>query len=102
MVDENYEALGRYIAAKEQAERFAIDRDSHLRTIYALAGRVLANLGNDFLANSCNPVEIQESLDKAIEANQNMLAAVNEANTQASACGKRPIEIGGKTKTIAR
>jgi len=92
---QDYEALNRYLAAKEQAQKFAQERNRYLLNIRYAMERVLAPK-DDFIATDFDAANVQENLNKAAEIHQNMLIAVEEANSQAEACGKPKLEIFSK------
>ena len=92
---QDYEALDRYLAAKEQAQKFAQERNRYLLNIRYAMERVLTR-ADDFIAADFDADKVQENLNKAIELDQNMLTAIDEANSQSDACGKPKLEILSK------
>lgn len=93
IVMENYEALGRYIAAKEQAEKFTQERQTALARLASLIGTAMGSSSSSYLATDFNVQAAQELLTKVGEAHQNMLVAMQEANNHAEACGKPKLQI---------
>lgn len=92
---QDYEALASYLAAKEQAQKFAQERNRYLLNIRYEMERVLTR-ADDFIATDFDDAKVQENLNKAAEFHQNMLTAIAEANSQAEACGKPKLEIISK------
>jgi hypothetical protein len=92
---QDYEALGSYLAAKKQAQKFAQERNRYLLNIRYEMERVLTR-DDDFIATDFAAAKVQENLNKAAELHQNMLIAIAEANSQAEACGKPKLEILSK------
>lgn len=90
---ENFEALGRYITAKEKAEEFARERSGHLSKAKRFIEQYSQSGGYQYVACDFDPTKIQESISKAAEAHSNLLAAVHEANLHAEECGKPKLEI---------
>jgi len=96
---DNFEALGRYITASEQAQQFARERNGHLSQIKKQVERVGGGgsgykpSGGTSIAYDFDPSLILEPLEKAKEAHQNMIAAINEANAHHEACGKPKLEL---------
>lgn len=76
---QNFDALGRYVTASEQALEFVHQRNVHLEAIKHAMDRVLAGSSSSYLAAPLNVPRVQELLNQAAEAEQNMLTAVNEA-----------------------
>lgn len=85
---ENFEALGRYVTAKEQAQAFANQRNNHLSTAVGIIERSRNPISGRALAYDFDATPAIEALNKAAEAHSNMMTAVEEANRQAEACGK--------------
>jgi L-serine deaminase len=55
--------------------------------------RVLAGSSSSYIAAPLNVPRIQELLNQAADAEQNMLTAVNEANIHAEACNKPKLRL---------
>jgi hypothetical protein len=90
---ENFEALGRYVTAKEQAEKFLRERASHLAIAKRLIEESTGSISGVTFAYDFDPTAILEAVNKAAEAHQNMIAAVDEANRQADQCAKSKLKI---------
>jgi hypothetical protein len=90
---ENFEALGRYITAKEQAEKFARERNDLLKKAKDLIDRSSQGYSGVTLAYEFDPTPILDLLSKATETDKNLRLAVDEANRQADLCGKHKLSI---------
>lgn len=90
---ENFEALGRYITAKEQAENFAKARNELLQKARRIIEQSTSGYSGLTIAYEFNAVEVREIIDKVEEADANMHKAADEANRQAELCGKHKIKI---------
>lgn len=93
---ENYEALGRYIAAKEQAESFHIERDKLLGQIKALCENSISrkvDASDYFEAKDFEAAKVEELLKTASEAHRNMVTAIEEANRYAKECNKSELKF---------
>lgn len=94
IVMENFEALGRYTAAKDQAETFLMHRDNALKQLSGAALKgVMSGYMSGRFAEDFNVPKAQEALKNAIEANDNMLSAIDEANRNANDCGKPELKV---------
>lgn len=90
---ENFEALGRYVTAKEQAEKFLRDRSSRLSEAKRLVEQSMGSISGVTFAYDFDPSLILDAVNKAAEAHQGMMAAVDEANRQAEQCNKPKLKI---------
>jgi len=88
-----YEALGRYTAFKEEAERWARERNKHLSDLKSLIVNVTGFDGANAFTHGFNDDRAAEILAKAAHANREMLAAVAQLNEAAAACGKPTIKV---------
>lgn len=91
---QNFEALGRYVTAKEQAEKLA----SECGALLSQAERLLkaANFGSGgsgYFACEFDAAEISEVINKAAQVNAQMLALIHEANSQADLCEKPKLTL---------
>lgn len=94
IVMENYEALGRYTAAKDHAENYLRERDSALRSMKSIAETSIANgSASGIFGNGFDVPAAEESLKRATEAHHNLLAAIDEANRNADDCGKPKLKL---------
>lgn len=93
IVMENFEALGRYTAASEKAIEFVHQRNGHLEAIKHAMDRTLGGGSSSYIAAPLNVPKVQELLNQAAEAEQNMLTAVTEANLHAEACNKPKLRL---------
>jgi len=93
IIMENYEALGRYITAKEQAEKFKRDRDMHLHNLGTCAARATKSSSSGYIATDFDVQAAQELLNKAGESHQNLVTAIHEANQYAEACNKPKLQM---------
>lgn len=89
----NFEALGRYITAREQAEKFARERNNALRKLSGMVQSADGSASSNLIAYDFDVAKAQELLNQAAELNQNLHVAVAEANKHAEACGKPKLEI---------
>lgn len=93
IIMENFEALGRYVTAKEQAEKFLRDRGNHLSAAKRFIEQSMSSISGVTFAYDFDSSSILDAVSKAAEAHQNMVAAVDEANRQAEQCGKPKLKI---------
>lgn len=97
VVMENFEALGKYTAASEQAAKFRDQRDGALSNISDLTRR----FGNETVvstecfARNFDPAMLRQYMDVAATAHQNLLQAIEEANTHAESCNRGKLKIQG-------
>lgn len=89
---QNFEALGRYTAAIELANKFLTQRTKALSELSMLLQGAREGSGL-VIAHAFDSLKAQELLDAVKVANQNLIMAVDEANTYADACGKPKREI---------
>ena|SRR5258708_31218270 len=98
-MEPNYDAIGRYVSLVESAKTKARERNSRLSKAADIIGKStrssmrMGGFPDLFSAYDFDPQPIQEEINKAIEAHQELLALVNEANTQAELCGRPKLEI---------
>ena len=92
-MSEDFEALGHYIAAKEQAERIARERDMTLSTLNRLISNAVGSRSSSTIATDLDIAKARELLEKAAELNQNLHTIVQEANNYADACKRQKLEI---------
>jgi len=71
---ENFEALGRYVTAKEQAEKFLRDRGNYLSEAKRLVDQSIGSISGVTFAYDFDPSSILEAVNKAAEAHQNMVS----------------------------
>ena len=90
---ENFEALGRYITAKEQAEKFAQERNKYLTQAKTLIDKSSQGYSGLTLAYEFDAAPVLDLINKATEADKNLHLAVDEANRQADLCGKHKLNI---------
>src|SRR4051812_8213528 len=91
IVTENYEALGRYTAAKEQADHFRSQRHNLLADLQLQLQRAAIDV-NDYPRTEFDVQKARELLDRIDDAQQNMTTAINEANIHADACKKPKLQ----------
>ena len=94
IVMENYEALGRYTAATEQARVYRNEFHSLLIELWKQLGRAASadNSSDSFPRTKFNVQEGRELLNRIDEAQQNMTVAINEANLHADDCKKPKLQ----------
>lgn len=87
----NYEALGRYTEAVENAKSAAI----HVRDAFARLGRltICQDTGSKSMACEFDFAKIQDAVDEAQAAHIAMLAAVASANHEAAACERPALSL---------
>jgi hypothetical protein len=86
----NYEALGRYVEAKEKAEKLA----RNLHNLMGSLSRLTSPSGAAFAqAKEYDFASIKKNVSEAEEVYSNMLAAVDAANREASLCGREAIKV---------
>lgn len=93
----NYEAIGRYTEALEEATKAAADLHGLLVDLKRLVDRAIAHAGvhrppfrSIFLPNVD---AIREKLDELEEARERLTSLVAEVNSNAEAAGKPKIEL---------
>lgn len=90
---QDYEALGRYVTAEEVARKLARERDKKLAELARMIGIVTGTHSSSYLAQDFDAIQAQQLLSEVAELHQNMLAAVNDANSYADACGRPKLQI---------
>ncbi len=90
---EDFEALGRYVAASEKAAEFRIERNKCAQAIVTATSRILGGTCSTYFAATFDAAKIQELLDKAAGAEQNMRTAIIEANIHAEACNRPKLKL---------
>ena len=90
-VTENYEALGRYTVAKEQANHFKDQRHSLLQNLHQQLQHAMIDV-NKYPRTEFDVQKARELLDGIDEAQQNMVTAINAANIHADACKKPKLQ----------
>lgn len=93
VMTENYEALGRYTAARGRAESLVLARDVALRKLSGVVGRATSPVGTSTLGRNFDVAAARALLEEAEELNNNILALVAEANSHAAAANRRPLEL---------
>lgn len=91
IVMENYEALGRYTSAKEQANKYKSQRHNLLADLQLQLQRAGIDV-EEFPRTKFDVQKARELLDQIEEAQQNMTDAINEANLHADACKKPKLQ----------
>jgi hypothetical protein len=92
-VMENYEALGRYTAAKDHANKYRCERHNLLADLQLQVQRAtIGSTSEDFPRTKFDVQKIRELLDRIDEAQQNMTDAINEANLHADDCKKPKLQ----------
>lgn len=93
IVMENYEALGRYTAAKEQASEYKDEFHNLLVDLWKQLERAASGSNSeDFPRTEFNVQKARESLNRLDEAQRNMTDAINEANLHADDCKKPKLQ----------
>ena len=92
IVMENYEALGRYVAAKEQADRFKDVRNNLLLQLKQQAERAGGQSGSTYPRTEFDAQKAREIVNQIDEAQRNLFTAIQEANLHADDCKKPKIE----------
>ncbi|MBX7220321.1 MAG: hypothetical protein K1Y36_10285 [Blastocatellia bacterium] len=92
----NYEALGRYVEAKEKAEQLAINRN----TIFAQLKQIASDgqgfgPGTAYIGKRFDLEKARRLLDEICTIEEQFLLAVHEANKHAEECGKQKLNIIG-------
>lgn len=88
-----YEALGRYTAFREEAERWARERNKHLSDLKSLLMHVLGIEGMTAFSHGFDEDRAAEILSKVAHANREMLSAVAQLNAAAADCGKPTVKV---------
>ena len=91
---ENFEALGRYVAHKEEALRFAGMRNNILKDLVHQIRMSLDAETAHMIAVDLNFARAEELLKKASDAHCAMIRAVAETNAAADACGHPKLAVG--------
>ena len=93
IVMENYEALGRYTAAKEHANEYRSQRHNLLADLQQQLQRAtIGSSSEDFPRAKFDVEKARDLLDKIDDAQKNMTDAINEANLHADACKKPKLQ----------
>ncbi len=87
-----YEALGRYTAHREEAERWARERNRLLSDLKLMIQTASAFEDGRGYAYEFNEDKAQDLLTKAVEAQHALRVAIAAANEAASSCGKPAIK----------
>jgi hypothetical protein len=90
----DYEALGRYTAAKETAIKAARERNRALADLSRLIGSCIGNEGSGMLAARYDAVRARDLLDAAGLADGVLTRALAEANAVHAAAGKPALTLG--------
>jgi hypothetical protein len=87
----NYEALGRYTEAVEQAKKAA----AKMHNAFADVGRLTrsTHVGADAIGTEHDFEKIHAAVKEAEQAHTEMLVAVSTANHEAEACERRKITL---------
>lgn len=91
-VEIDYEALGRYVAAKEQAEEYLRERDTHLTALRQLLN-ICQETGAAHAPGALEVVPAETLWSQSKEANENLLRAIERANQVAEKCGKAKLSM---------
>jgi hypothetical protein len=89
----NYEALGRYTAARELAERLSKERSLKLHDLKREITAVTGLGGTGHLGAQFNVAKAQELLSEIAELDGNLQSAIAEANVYAEDCGKTKLTL---------
>jgi hypothetical protein len=94
IVMENYEALGRYTAATEQARVYRNEYHTSLIELWKRLERAASrdSSSDSFPRTGFDVQEGRELLNRIDEAQQNMTVAINEANLYADDCKKPKLQ----------
>src|SRR5256885_17169700 len=96
-IEPNYEAIGRYFHAVDEARSYASERDERLNNVRKLLSPSGSNgapaqyLGG--VAFAFDPAAIHAEIDKAAAVHLQLIAAVGEANAQAKLCGREELKL---------
>lgn len=88
----NYEALGRYVEAKEQAEKFAISLHNSMSSLSRLANPT-SGVSHAGHAREFDFAAIRKHVADAEATYSSMLASISAANHEAPQCGREIIKI---------
>ncbi len=95
---ENYEALGRYVATSELAEKQRVKRDQVISKLKSLAesldtGVFRGSSGGSFHAAAFEIDKVQGLVDEISALDQELRSTVEEANKYAAQCEKPPLKF---------
>lgn len=93
MAEENFEALGRYVAAKEKASSLAAERHNVLGDLSRLISETLNAERYGETYSKLNSEGAARILERARDLDAQMMAAVDEANRFAAAAKKQPLKM---------
>lgn len=93
-MENNYEAVGKYVTHKEQAKNAAITRNNTLKDLIHLVKMSLDAETSSMIAVNLDFVKAEELLKKAADSHAAMIRAVAETNAAADGCGYPKLTIG--------
>lgn len=93
---QDFDAIGRYVVASEQARNFAHERDLLLGQLQHQIQMTLGTkTGN--IAVAFDMAKAEDILKRVKDLNRNLAIAVQEANLQADACDRPKLELWSLT-----
>lgn len=91
----DYDALGRYTHARDEAERARAERRRSLFELAALIRPAAEADSGGYFAFGFNSERAEQLLAEAADAHARMTAAIAEANAQAERCGRARLKVLG-------
>lgn len=89
----NYEDLGRYTEASEQARLLAQQRNQTLSKLSSMLGSVVGSSSGGYVAVAMDFEQARALLDLAVRQDAELQEAIAKANAAAPGCEKQPLAL---------